>query len=79
MTSFRNRDVRRMFGNTRRGMLERARFLPIEPTPPHPDTPERNVMLKMLPYKPRERSYIDGSGRSRKSVPFMALRTYWYS
>ncbi|KAK3949181.1 hypothetical protein QBC32DRAFT_349773 [Pseudoneurospora amorphoporcata] len=77
MTSFGDKDLTRKF-KTRKGKKQRANYLPVEPTPPHPDTPERNVMLKMLPYSPRTPSYVDGSSNSRKTVLFSELREFFH-
>ncbi|EAA29152.1 hypothetical protein NCU07802 [Neurospora crassa OR74A] len=76
MTSFRGRDITQRFDTSPEGMKNRAKYLPIEPTPPHPDTPEKNVMLKILPYNPKTYSYVDGSVESRRSVPFSVLTKY---
>ncbi|KAK3498797.1 uncharacterized protein B0T23DRAFT_368590 [Neurospora hispaniola] len=76
MTSFGGRDITQRFKTSRKGMKNRAKYLPIEPTPPHPDTPEKNVMLKVLPYNPKTYSYVDGSVESRRSVLFSVLEEY---
>ncbi|KAK1778655.1 hypothetical protein QBC45DRAFT_413477 [Copromyces sp. CBS 386.78] len=78
MTSFGDKDLTRKFKTSSKGMKQRANYLPVEPTPPHPDTPERNVMLKMLPYSPRTPSYVDGSSNSRKTVLFSELREFYH-
>ncbi|KAL0466095.1 hypothetical protein QR685DRAFT_566332 [Neurospora intermedia] len=76
MTSFGGRDITQRFKTSRKGMKNRAKYLPIEPTPPHPDTPEKNVMPKVLPYNPKTYSYVDGSVESRRSVLFSVLEEY---
>ncbi|KAH7632408.1 hypothetical protein B0T09DRAFT_317902 [Sordaria sp. MPI-SDFR-AT-0083] len=76
MTSLGNQDLTKRFKASRKGMKQRAKYLPIEPTPSHPDMPERNMMLKMLPYSPKTPSYVNGSSNSRRTVLFSELAEY---